>query len=265
MRHPPWRLLVPLCAALALSRVLAEQPSTSSGRSAPGFAVIDGLVTDSALVPIECATVTIVQTSIHVETGASGRFQIRQVPAGRYLLSVRRLGFREVSAILIVLPNDTLRLAYAMEPSVLDLDAAVITERESIGRLAGFEYRRAHEVGGKYITRAQIEAQAPTETTDLLRRLSGIKIVDSSRVMVAISSRGYKTEIIGGQVVPVPCTLPIVVDGIQRPGGFTIDMIPPNDIYGIEVYVGPASIPPEFNSARKDGFCGVIMIWTRTT
>lgn len=120
-------------------------------------------------------------------------------------------------------------------------------------------------MGGKLITREQIERQDPVVTTDLLRRLTGLAVVDSQGVLVAISSRGMKmTPVKGGGMAPVQCVIPVMLDGMRMDATFAINSIPPAEVFGVEVYVGASSIPPEFNATRKDSICGLIAIWTRS-
>jgi len=42
-----------------------------------------------------------------------------------------------------------------------------------------------------------------------------------------------------------------------------VDDIPISDIHGIEVYSGPATVPVEYRNSLPNGFCGLVMIWTR--
>ena len=42
-----------------------------------------------------------------------------------------------------------------------------------------------------------------------------------------------------------------------------MNLPPPDQIHGIEVFAGPASIPPQYNGAANDKMCGLIAIWTR--
>jgi hypothetical protein len=60
-----------------------------------------------------------------------------------------------------------------------------------------------------------------------------------------------------------PCVMPIGVDGHLKEWGFAIDQIIPRDIEAIEIYNGPATVPRELASSLR-GFCGLVMIWTRT-
>ena len=51
--------------------------------------------------------------------------------------------------------------------------------------------------------------------------------------------------------------------GVERQWGFSVDDISPNDIYGIELYDGPATVPRELLSLGASASCGLVMIWTR--
>ena len=227
------------------------------------FGTVDGLVADSSLAPIDGALVEVVATNVQVRTQSSGRFRVVKLPVGAYRLLVRKPGYEPVSNVVEVRENDTTRVTYVLRPAVIVLDTAIVIGQREPDRLAGFAERQAHSIGGRFITRADIAKQAPTEITDLLRRVNGVAVADSDHVLIAISSRGMKTAIVQGHVVPVQCVIPVMVNGFLTDARFPMNSISPNDVHGIEVYVGPASIPPEFNGARTDTFCGLIVIWTR--
>ncbi len=229
----------------------------------PGFGVVDGVVTDSSLAPLAAAAVTILETGVATQTGESGRFRITSLSAGRHVLMVRRLGYEPITHLIDVRENDTLRLAFAMHPIAVLLDTTRVSAISALDRLSGFEDRRKHEVGGKYITREDIAKQAPVATTDLLRRILGITVADSMHVPIIISSRGMKMANVKGHLVPVQCIVPIAVNGFVKDSYFAINSIPPDEIYGIEIYDGPASIPPLLNGGGVDRYCGLVMIWTR--
>jgi hypothetical protein len=243
---------------VAAIQLMVVRPPTQRG-----FGVVDGVVTDSSLIPLTGVAVSVLQAGVAVQTGASGRFRITRLPAGRHILVVRRLGFEALSAAVDLTENDTLRLAFTMYPVAVALDTTRVVATGVLDRLAGFDERRKREVGGKYITRQDIERQAPVVTTDLLRRVLGISVVDSMHVPVVISSRGFKISNMKGGLVPVQCILPVGVNGFLTDSHFAINSIPPADIFGIEIYDGPASVPPLLNGGGADRYCGLVMIWTR--
>jgi hypothetical protein len=249
--------------ALGLA-VLVGQLAAARGLPRHAAGTIDGLVTDFLLAPIEGAVVGVASTNLQVRTGASGRFRITKLPAGQYALFVRKLGFEQLVSTLDIGENDTTRVTYFLQPAAISLDTSRIVASSASSRLSEFLERRQHSVGGKFIIRADIEKQAPTQTTDLLRRVTGLTVADSEGTLIAISARGLKMAIVAGHLVPVQCTMQVMVDGHRMPPGFAMNSMPPNDILGIEIYAGPASIPPLFNGAQRDMFCGLIVIWTRS-
>ena len=61
----------------------------------------------------------------------------------------------------------------------------------------------------------------------------------------------------------------VMVDGLvmnSGPGQLTFDLrlLPkPEEIHGIEVFAGPASIPLQYGGSGSNKWCGLIAIWTR--
>lgn len=262
-RHrPPWNLLLVVVACAQLHPVAAGASVILPTQARVPLAVIDGIVTDSTLRPIPFATISIPLTKIAVQTTESGRFRIVNLPQGKYLLAIRCLGCRPLTHVVTADSADTLRVSYIMERIPVALDAQKVAAERSVPRLAGFDERRTRILEGKFITRADIVRQSPTDVTDLLRRLPGLRIADSAGTPVAVSTRGLKTVLINRVLTPVQCVMPIAVNGFIQGPSYSLNAIPPETVYGIEVYLGPAGIPPEFNGQRADTFCGLIVIWT---
>ena len=155
----------------------------------------------------------------------------------------------------------------------------VTAKRPSIApRIREFEERRANWIGGVFITRAEIEKRHPTRVTDLFMRISSVKLVDSSGVKLLASTRSPKIslappryEISGGRFLAagnVPgvthCILRVGIDGMMMEWGYDLNNLVPEDIEGIEVFPGSASIPSKYTGMRMDKGCGLVLIWTRT-
>ena len=154
-------------------------------------------------------------------------------------------------------------------------------------RLAGFERRRLLKPGSvTFITGEEITKRGTIRLTDALRRARGVVIVDSDNGDKLVASSRTQLPSGGGFLVRTvakpragssspngggasstaglaPCVMPIAVDGHLKEKSFAIDDIPVTDVHGIEVYPGSASLPAEFGSMKPDGWCGLVMIWTR--
>ena len=162
--------------------------------------------------------------------------------------------------------------------AVTILDSAVF----SGARLSGFERRRVRKVGSAtFIMGDDIVKRGTTRLSDVLRRAHGARIVDSLDVRLVASSRWEKPQGGGFLVGPrfnrgsassatsnaadlKPCIMNVAVDGQLKEWGFSVDDVSVIEVHGVEVYPGAASMPAEFGSIRRDGWCGLVMIWTRS-
>jgi hypothetical protein len=141
----------------------------------------------------------------------------------------------------------------------------VVGGREYAARLDDFERRRLAGVPSATITRDEIDRLGPIVLSRMLRGLAGIRIGDSMGSTVAISTRGSKPTPLPNRpgFAMVQCVMRVSVDGILLPALNNIDQIVPKEVHGVEVYFGPARMPPELAGLRTDNWCGLIAVWTR--
>ena len=263
-RFLPSALLLTLITAAQASAQLTQTPvlrrvqpaeDTTSSRD---YGVIDGSVSDTLLNPLRGAFVSILNSKIRVGTGPNGRFRITKVPAGQFLVVVKRTGYRPTSAVVEVRASDTLRLAYTLEP-ITTLDPMIVTEKAISLKLAEFEQRRRAGVG-EFMGTAEIERINTVFATELFRRFMSVNVgpsrTSANTEYFALSRRE------GGNPGLGACPMTVFVDQVPMPTPFNLDLLPsPKDLAGIEVYSGSATIPPQFNGMNHG--CGVILVWTR--
>jgi hypothetical protein len=232
--------------------VVLTQPAFAQSRQTP--AVIDGIVTDTSLVALADATVSILGSRVRVATGASGRFRILGLSPGEYILVVNRIGYAPVSASARVTDRDTLRLSFAMSRAVAVLDTVVVATKPYTTRMAEFEERR--KVGfGQFMTQEQIEKRNTVYAKELLRTFMSVEI----RGEWAVNRRmGIPTPI------TKTCPFQFFIDGVAIPTPKLDAELPsPKEIAGIEVHASSATVPLQYKTASGGGFCGVILLWTR--
>jgi hypothetical protein len=210
----------------------------------PAVGSIDGTVTDTSLVLLGDATVSILGSNVRVVTGANGRFRISDISPGQVIVMIRRIGFEPLSARVLVAALDTARMSFALERAPTTLDTVVIAEKLHSTAMTEFEERRKFGTG-QFMTQDQIERRNVVATSDLLRTFNGL------------GKRGA-TSVMAG------CSRPAVfLDGIKMPPNLSIDDIAiPKELAGIEYYAGPAQIPPQYKVTSGSG-CSVILLWTR--
>jgi hypothetical protein len=197
-------------------------------------------------------------------TSENGRFRFLQVPAGQYLLVVRRIGYAPTSGIIEVPSTDTLRLAYTLARATNLLDTVRVKETRISMRMKEFDERRLQGVG-QFITQEQIEKRGSRDASDYLRTLSGIDVSRVTTQQFCRHDRPFPSERAEALLAEraralVRCRF--ILDGIVLPRFFNLDLLPPpKQLAGIEVYSGAATIPPQFGG--PDRRCGLILVWTR--
>jgi hypothetical protein len=238
---------------------VAQRPAASSS------ATVDGVVSDTALVPLDNATVSIFGSDVRVVTGENGRFRITQLRPGNYIVFVRRVGFEMASATVQILPSDTTRVSFTLQPAATKLAPAIITARSVSPRMAEFEERREFAAkfgGGQFMSQDEIERRNTVFTTELIRTFRGIGVgyavvVGSGKKRVPVVTSGRAAGSINLSCVPT-----VWLDGVLLPSPTDIDNLPsPKELAGIEVYPGPASVPPRYAAGGMS--CGAVLIWTR--
>ena len=251
-----------LIAALLLNP--ATVPAQANARAEP--LILQGRVLDArSRAAINRASIVTSRGSDTVAAGYTdsiGSFSLPIGGIGPVTVYVRRLGYRPMT-LFAVESQPGVPLQLSMVPIPQDIEGVAVTARgASSARVVGFEDRLSRHIGGTFITREQLDSWHPMRTTDVMRRVSGVKLFDSVGVLLVISSRGFKVNLLRNEFM-APCVLRVGVDGFVKEWGFSVNQIDPNQIYGIEVYNGPATIPPEFNALRTDSYCGLVMIWTQ--
>lgn len=267
-------LLLAGLAPLLLPGLLAAQSKTTirdrarqeavreATTDASRFSVLDGVVTDSLLRPLNSADVTVVGTGARVVTGENGRFRMLQVPPGQYLLIVRRIGYAPTSGMIEVPARDTLRLSYVLDRSSNILDTVQVRGTRVTMRMREFDHRRQLGIG-QFITQEEIDRRGSIATSDFLRYMRGVEVSQVTSNLFAGTQVYSRREGAGlSDGAGSRCAMQVLLDGIILPKNFNLDLLPPpKQVAGIEVYSGAATIPPQFGG--PDRRCGVVAVWTR--
>ena len=233
--------------------VLALAPASLCAQDATSRGTVAGIVRDSSGGGIGGAEINIAGTSLRAHTNAQGEFRLTNVPAGTVTVNVRRLGFIPTVASIVIGVNEAAVMTVVVAPLAQSLATVIVRgdrRFEDYGRLAGFYRRRARSSGGHFITREQIDQRNPAQVTDLFRSVPGARIYSSTFSNV-VRFRGMR------------CAPLVWLDGFPATAGeFDLDALNPYIIEAIEVYLGIATVPPEFRWVRGGGSCGAIVIWT---
>jgi hypothetical protein len=261
MHAPRYALASLACCCWAVQAAGAQ--SIGAPRK-PGMAAIDGVVTDTSLMPLSGATISMMGSALRVVTGDNGRFRISELAPGQHIVLARRLGYEPLSVSVQLIAGDTERVSFSLERNTTTLDTVVVAAKGVPSRLDEFETRYRNHLASSAFNRDDIVKVNPIDTWQMLSRVPSVKFDSKGSALIAVSNRGMKID---RTMQAVPCIMSVMIDGIRMggaDGNFDLTRLPPpEDIHGIEVFAGPASIPPQYGGAGNNKMCGLIAIWTR--
>lgn len=244
---------------------LDAQPPRVSAASEPAGA-LSLRVSDANDMPVALAHVELRRgpRTYRVQADSSGGVQLANLTPGAWSLSVRRLGFAPTDVDIDIATGSN-RVTVELRGLHTELAAVRVNAKADLpsGRLREFEMRLSRGAASAVVTRDQIERRNPTELTQILRGIAGLRIADSLGSAVAISTRGLKPVRAQGGIALVPCVMRIAIDGVLMPALTNLNAVPPQQVHGVEVFFGSARIPEQYNGTRTDNFCGMILLWTR--
>lgn len=241
------------------SLLVALAASDAQTQRAGARGVIDGIVTDTNLVALGDATVSILGSDVHVSTGSTGRFRITGLRSGNYVFTVHRIGYVPLAVAMGVAEGDTVRASFSLQRIVRALDTMIVAAKSLPMRLAEFEERRGQVQGGHFFTADEIEKVNAVYLGDVIRIAPSVGIAElRPGVQVAMSLRGAT----GSATLGGGCPFQLFLDGVPMPSPTNLASLPPpKDIAGVEIYSGPATIPLQYKLGSAS--CGVILIWTK--
>lgn len=212
--------------------------------------------------PVADAEISVKSDKIErvVRSDAIGRVQLDGFLPGYIEIRVRRIGFKQAQMLARVANGKNEFTINIDGSSVILDDIRVIGDRKVAGRLEDFEMRRKRGDASATITLEEIDKRNPVRLSQMLRGVPGLRITDALGSAVAISTRGK--QLAKGALVD--CPMRLMIDGVIMPPLTDIDQVDPKAAYGIEVFNGPAMIPLQMQGMRREQWCGLIAIWTRS-
>ena len=201
------------------------------------------------------------EAEVSVATDSQGRFRFENVPEGTYEIRGEALGYESVETPSFeFVEGDTTEVVLWMDVDAVPLAPLEIRAEASSAHqssaLQGFYDRKGRDMGGRFLTRDDVEQSTPARTSDLLQRMGGFQVTGSNIVNRRLG-----------------CVPSIYLDGMRifdqsrsSDSGSTeafraVNLTSPSDVEGIEVYMGPSTVPGQFLGPTSG--CGVILIWTR--
>ena len=239
----------PALLPAALTAALMLVPLSLSGQEATAMVTVRAGDTGR---PLAGAQVSVREMNVRATTDAAGRAWLVGLGTGSRSVVVRYLGYAPEEVVVALEPDRVASVSLALRVQPIPLAAVSVRARPSQLQSNGFLKRRSGGFG-TFVTRAEIERMQPRFLSDVLRRIAGVNLQsDAYGGTSRASMRG--TKVLGG------CPIQYYVDGTMT-RAFSIDEVQPQDVEGLEIYRGAATIPPAYN--KGSAMCGVILIWTR--
>src|SRR5436189_2024214 len=229
---------LPLYVGFALGLAVTGYPLAAQTGS------VEGTVTAAATrEPVVGAEVTIAGSTLGVRTGSDGRFALRNVPAGPREVRVLAIGYRLATLRLTVSADQVNQTSVQLTPSVLQLDAVVVTGTAGLARV--------REVGNSIAQVNLSQVKDPPANMDQLlqARAPGLSVMQTS----GMAGEGAQIRLRGAISVSQSNQPIVYVDGIRvRSEGYRRNRPPFDDSNGFRGANYQASPLNDINPADID-------------
>src|SRR5947207_1611319 len=209
---------LPLYVGFALGLAVTAYPLAAQTGSVEG--TVSAAAAREPVVGAEC---TIAGSNIGVRTGSDGRFALRNVPAGPREVRVLAIGYKVVTLRLTVSADSASTVTVQLAPSLLQLDAVVVTGTAGQARV--------REIGNSIAQVNLSQVKDPPANMDQLlqARAPGLSVMQTS----GMAGEGAQIRL-RGAVSVTQSNQPIVyVDGIRvRSEGYRRNRPPFDDSNG---------------------------------
>lgn len=236
---------------LLAAAVLLAGPSLARAQSKTA-AITGRVVTSEDGQPIPGVKITLLNLRKSMGTDSLGRFAFNELKPGAYRVEASLIGYTPLSAVVTVNAGERKDIEFRTDSAGQLLPTIYVEgEPQPDAMRVPTTFERRMAVGhGRFITREDILRRNPVRIMDMIRFLPGVRSDCRGFVCQLRLTRDRRD-----------CGPAIFVDE-QETSIQVLDITPPGDIHGIEIYRGPAETPPELNTdTARCG--GAIAIWTR--
>ena len=251
------KIILQRAALVALALVATSvAPAAAQG-------IYGQVVDDASGAPLEGARVVLLdaeeRTVEETFSDSEGYFRLDVPRRGSWVVAADLIGYGSVaSAPIAAAPGERIEVAIHLTVEAVAVDETVVVTGRMTSMnadLQAFYNRmdRGERSGiGDFLGRDQIDRLRPLEPSDLMRSMTGVRVVRGSR------GKGKGLRMGGGECVPA-----IFIDGTQinrsNINDSVDDFVAAQAIEGIEVYRGPQQVG-RFHDFRG---CGLVLVWTR--
>ena len=207
--------------------------------SGPGKSSISGVVTESkGKTPLKGATILIPDLKLGVATDSLGRFTIKNLPAGTFLIEIKFEGFKSITKNIVL--NGDIEANFSLEESAIEISEVVVT-----GSLKATQIKR-NPVPIVSVNHDYLVTNLNTNAIDGIAKIPGVRAVTTGPNVSKPVIRGLGFN-----------RILTLFDGVRQEGqqwgdehGIEVDQY---SIDKVEIIKGPASL-----SYGSDALAGVV-------
>jgi hypothetical protein len=248
-----------LARTVLLAGLLAAAARPALALQQGGEAAFMGYVTDQFGQPVGDAEVSTADGGVVVTTRstAEGVYRLDGATRSTRRLRVRRVGYLPLTVTVAAKADAMMNqdIEITKLPDALDPPRVQTADGELRADPRPFAERRAGGVG-VFIDRAAIDRGKARSATDLLRPVSGFRVVTAAAGGVRLVSARK-----GGDA-PAVCEPRLFVDGVPYTPADGVDDFGPEHLESIEAYP-PGVEPPAAFRVEPAATCGTINLWLR--
>lgn len=204
---------------------------------------IKGTITDrQTKEPLTGATVQIVGTAQGTIADIDGNYQL-EVKNGTYTLDIRYVGYKDIQVTNVKVGRETVTLNIEMESDTQSLgEVSVTAVAKKNNEIALMQEQRRSLVVQSGVSAQQIAKTQDKDTSEVIKRVPGVSIIDERFVMVRGLSQRYNNVWMNGSVVPSS-------EADSR--AFSFDIIPSSQLDNMVIVKSSA---PEYPADFTGGF-----------
>jgi carboxypeptidase family protein len=209
------------------------------------------------------ATVVAIGTKARTRADQFGRFTLDDVMAGSHIVETRAIGYPPAHTQTSIRPGLMEQMDIVMGDSLPIMLDPVTVEGDYEPYLArmGFN-RRRNSAQGHFLDTTDIHRSQALRFEEVFRMIPGARLRPNGSGYLVELQRG-EGQILNPALARY-CPPSYFIDGVYFPlPPLQTPSVPvvPEEILAIEVYSNILSAPPQYQ--RRDGACGVILVWTK--
>lgn len=271
-----------VCTAAAVAALLLAPTAHAQTTDPILTGTLRGVVRGDLSAILRDADVFLDGDSIHVRTGANGRFRLERVPLGQHWLFVRAIGYAATRRLVTIGREDPGELTIRLAPIPTVLPDIEVTAEGDLRRLM----RWSRNAWGHSIGEAQILRFGEVNLSNVVRPYLKFQAVSRWDILRRSAVEASQARGRGGQAVatrrgtpaastpslPRPqllgsgCPPAVSVNG-EKPWGQTmIDDFPASQVAGLEIYEPKqrgGHVPADFAFYPQAVHCGLVVVWLR--